>query len=178
MADGFLDKMKRVIGIDDDPGEEYEDDPVSEQPEPKHQEQQPSPAYAPRNNGDFVQPKVEHSNKGVSMQNATVNMAARRQQWKMLITEPKKFDDCPKLVDNLRANKPVIINIEQLERETARKIFDFLSGATYAIEGKVQKISENIFVFAPNNVDILISPNEVRGQSAADNVYMPDAPWR
>jgi cell division inhibitor SepF len=57
-------------------------------------------------------------------------------------------------VDNLKAKKPVIINLENLETDTARKIFDFLSGATYALNGNVQKVANNIFVFVPENVDV------------------------
>ena len=60
----------------------------------------------------------------------------------------------PKLVDSLKAKKPVIINLEKIETDTARKIFDFLSGATYALNGNVQKVANNIFIFAPENVDV------------------------
>ena len=72
----------------------------------------------------------------------------------MVVIEPKSFDESPKLVDNLKAKKPVIINLEKVESDTARKIFDFLSGATYALNGNVQKVANNIFVFAPENVDV------------------------
>lgn len=74
--------------------------------------------------------------------------------FKLVVIEPKSFDECPRLVDNLKSRKPVIINLEKIEGDTARKIFDFLSGATYALNGNVQKIANNIFVFAPENVDI------------------------
>ena len=57
-------------------------------------------------------------------------------------------------MDSLKQRKPIIINLEKIDSETARKIFDFLSGATYALNGNVQKIANNIFVFAPENVDI------------------------
>lgn len=74
--------------------------------------------------------------------------------FKLVVIEPKSFDECPRLVDNLKSRKPVIINLEKIEGDTARKIFDFLSGATYALNGNIQKVSNNIFVFAPENVDI------------------------
>ena len=74
--------------------------------------------------------------------------------FKMVVLEPKGFEEAPKLVDNLKSRKPVIVNLERLESDTARKIFDFLSGATYALNGNVQKVANNIFVFAPENVDI------------------------
>ena len=75
-------------------------------------------------------------------------------KFKIVVIEPKAFDECPKLVDSLRTRKPVIINLEHIENDTARKIFDFLSGATYALNGNVQKIAQNIFVFLPENVDV------------------------
>jgi cell division inhibitor SepF len=181
MADGFFDKVKRAMGIEDEGDPETEGNgnqtfnyPGEEQPQP-----QPAPAYTTRSgNNDFVSsPRQEIGiGKVVSMQNASATVAAKKQQWKMLITEPKDFDECPRLVKTLRANRPVIINVEQLERDVARKIFDFLSGAIYAIDGKVQKVSDNIFVFAPANVDIMISPVDTRNKS--ENIYMADAPWR
>ena len=73
---------------------------------------------------------------------------------KLILIEPNSFDECPKLVDSLKSRKPIIINLEKLETETARKIFDFLSGATYALDGNVQKIANNIFIFTPDNVSV------------------------
>jgi len=66
----------------------------------------------------------------------------------------------PKLVDSLKSRKPVIINLENIENDTARKIFDFLSGGTYALNGNVQKIAQNIFVFLPENVDVATGGSE------------------
>ena len=89
---------------------------------------------------------------------------------KLFVTEPKSFDDCPKMVDNLKSRKPVIINLEKIESDVARKIFDFLSGATYALDGNVQKVANNIFIFAPNNVDVLAQVDNKDGNSGN--------PWR
>lgn len=73
---------------------------------------------------------------------------------KLIVIEPKNFEECKTLVDNLKAKKPIIVNLEKLETETAKKIFDFLSGAIYALGGDVHKITNNIFIFAPANVGI------------------------
>ena len=75
--------------------------------------------------------------------------------------------------DNLKSKKPVIINLEKLENETARKIFDFLSGATYALDGNVQKVANNIFVFAPENVDVMAGMEQNRA-----NIPLNESPWR
>lgn len=89
---------------------------------------------------------------------------------KLVLIEPKSFDECPKLVDSLKARKPVIINLEKLETDVARKIFDFLSGATYALDGKVQKIANNIFIFTPENVSVAGNQVSAIGQEKS--------PWR
>ena len=97
---------------------------------------------------------------------------AARQQFKLVVTEPKSFDECPKLVDSLKSRKPIIVNLEKLDADTARKIFDFLGGATYALNGNVQKVANNIFVFAPENVSIFAEgenkPYSFTGENADD----------
>jgi len=86
--------------------------------------------------------------------------------FKMLVIEPKTFEECTKLVDNLKSRKPVIINLEKVETDLARKMFDFLSGATYALNGNVQRVTSNIFIFAPANVDIAAKLNRIDNQEA------------
>ena len=93
--------------------------------------------------------------------------------FKLVVIEPKSFDECPKLVDSLKGRRPVIINLEKIETETAKKIFDFLSGATYALNGNVQKVANNIFIFAPESVDIAANQDE-RGFEFGGN----KSPWR
>lgn len=94
--------------------------------------------------------------------------------FKIVVIEPRAFDECPKLVDSLKSKKPVIINLENIENDTARKIFDFLSGATYALNGNVQKIAQNIFVFLPENVDVQAG-SDTQGFKYGDD---KDDPWR
>ncbi len=93
------------------------------------------------------------------------------EQVKLVVIKPQSFEESPKLVDSLRAKKPVIINLEDLETDTARKIFDFLSGATYALNGNVQKVANNIFLFTPENVDVTYTNGVRREESAVKS------PW-
>lgn len=164
---GVLGKFKELIGIeeiDDDEDEEYyEEEPVAAAPR----------RVEPRQNS-FTQPapREARENRVIAMQNSAVNRITN--QFKMVVIEPKTFDESPKLVDNLKAKKPVIINLERLESDTARKIFDFLSGATYALNGNVQKIANNIFVFAPENVDVMSSVDQKPGSGFGE----VKSPWR
>ena len=97
---------------------------------------------------------------------------------KLILIEPKCFDECAKLVDSLKARKPVIINLERLETEIARKIYDFLSGATYALDGNVQKIANNIFIFTPENVSVAAQQQPVQEPVAEPEPADDKYPWR
>jgi len=99
-------------------------------------------------------PRSRERDNVVPMPKGQETLKVLTQRFKIVVIEPKTFDECPKLVDSLKTRKPIIINLERVETEVARKMFDFLSGATYALSGNVQKISNNIFVFLPENVDV------------------------
>lgn len=73
---------------------------------------------------------------------------------KMVVAAPNSFEYARNLADHLKNRRPVILNLEKLEVEEAKRILDFISGVTYAINGYTKKISNHIFLFAPNNVDI------------------------
>ncbi|XVG95456.1 cell division protein SepF [Eubacteriales bacterium KG127] len=88
--------------------------------------------------------------KNSSKRFSTANTSA----FKLVVIEPKSFDECPRLVDSLMSKRPIIVNLEKLDQELGRKIFDFLNGATYALKGNVRKVTNSIFIFTPSNVDI------------------------
>ncbi len=175
MADGLFNKFKMLIGVDDIEDEEEEEEMVMSAPAPVQaavREQRKNTSYSLDRSNTFVQPRMEpRESKVISMQQGS---SIRKQQFKLLVTEPKSFDECPKLVDNLKSKKPVIVNLEKLENEKARKIFDFLNGAAYAINGSVRKVTNNIFIFAPENVDVLPVNESGRGST----VSAGDSPWR
>lgn len=118
-----------------------------------------------------VIPPMNYSSSNTQGAKASMNQSG---PFKMVVIEPKSLDECRKLVDNLRARKPVIINLERVETELARKMFDFLSGATYALAGNVQRVTQNIFIFAPNNVNI----NAKLDRSTEAEVDDSSNPWK
>ena len=74
---------------------------------------------------------------------------------KMIVYHPVSYEDTQSIIDNLKNRKPVIVNMEELELDTAQRILDFLSGAVYALNGTMCKISSGIFVVDPNNYDVV-----------------------
>lgn len=73
---------------------------------------------------------------------------------RMVVYQPQSYDDTQRIIDELKANRAIIINLENLKVDVAQRVLDFISGAVYALDGNVRKISRGIFLVAPPNVDI------------------------
>ena len=73
---------------------------------------------------------------------------------KMVITEPQCFEDVKEVTDHLKERRSVIVNLETVTKEDQRRIIDFLSGATYVVDGSIQKISTLIYLITPKSVEI------------------------
>jgi len=81
-------------------------------------------------------------------------------QFKVIITQPESIEDARVVCDHLKNNKTVVVNLEEIPKEMAQRIIDFLSGSIYALDGDIQKASAGIFVVAPNNVDLTADMKE------------------
>lgn len=78
----------------------------------------------------------------------------RQSTFKVLVVEPRSFEEVQTIVDQMRTRRPVILNLESLDKDLAQKILNFLNGAIYALGGETQRIAAGIFFFAPQGVDI------------------------
>lgn len=94
------------------------------------------------------------SNNSIKKNNV-VNIHSTAAPMKVVLVEPVSYDDVQNICDNLKSKKPIIINFENIEKDTARRMVDFISGAVYALDGNIQKVSNGIVLVAPSNVDIL-----------------------
>ncbi|HZK25264.1 MAG TPA: cell division protein SepF [Oscillospiraceae bacterium] len=73
---------------------------------------------------------------------------------RLVITKPYEFAEAQAIVDHIKNRKPVLVNMEETDKGEAKRIVDFICGATYALEGNMQKVSQQIFVFAPAQVEV------------------------
>ena len=94
--------------------------------------------------------KVSRSAKVLPMTGASPVVTSS----KMVITEPQCFDDVKEISEHLKERRSVIVNLETLTKEDQRRIIDFLSGATYVVDGSIQKISTLIYLITPKSVEI------------------------
>ena len=77
------------------------------------------------------------------------------EQVRMVITQPTNFEQSSQEICNyLKEKKSVIMNLEYVNKDVGRRIVDFLSGAIYALDGHMQKVSNSIFLVAPTNYEI------------------------
>lgn len=190
---GFTDSLKKVIGIEDVDDDEIVTEeelaeakkkiardaergsrPAAAEAAGKSDAKETAALQTPSFVGASTSPFTGTTVKTPSASTEKRFSVTSTNSLKLILIEPKGFQECPKLVDSLKARKPVIINLEKLETETARKIFDFLSGATYALNGNVQKIANNIFIFTPENVSVFSQ------QASRNTAAEPEekSPWK
>ncbi len=126
-----ISKLKYFIGIEDLDEEEMYDD------------------YYEEDYDTEVSSKLVKSKKA----NKVINMHTNASM-KIVVHEPLSYDEAPGIIDDLKARKTVIVNLEQLEIGIKKQIFDFVNGGIYAMEGNIQKVTKDIFIFAPDTVEI------------------------
>ncbi len=142
MKKNLFNRMADIVFGDTGEEDDFEEVNFAEEepaPEPVRTRSSSASPSSPKKNSS--QPKV-------------VNFAATT-QLKVVVLKMNAFDEsCRQVVDNLNNNKPVIINIEDMERDQARRTIDFISGAAYARRGAFRKISDGILLLTPSNVDV------------------------
>ncbi|MGO8684900.1 MAG: cell division protein SepF [Thermoleophilia bacterium] len=72
----------------------------------------------------------------------------------LCLVVPREFDDAQQIADRFRKNLPVIVNLQGCEADLARRVVDFCSGTAYALDGRLQRIADKIFLLAPQGVEL------------------------
>ena len=86
--------------------------------------------------------------------NSKVVSMPQTQSIKMVISQPTSFEQSEGICDLLKEKKSVIVNLEYVNKDIARRIVDVVSGAVHALDGHIQKVSNSIFLIAPYNYEI------------------------
>lgn len=154
MAKTFINGFKMFFGFEE-PDEDEEEGVIEEKELPIKEAPAQQPAYNSAATS-FYTP---------SSKSRVVNIHANNSM-KIEVYQPKAFEEAVEIVECLRGRKPVIVNLEAIQPELARKIFDFLSGALCAIDGKAEKISRGIFLMAPSNVEV---NGKITSETAAED---------
>lgn len=95
-----------------------------------------------------------------------------QKQMRVVVMEPASFEESQNIADQLKNHRPVIVNLENADKNLAKRIVDFISGTTYALNGNMQKVGNGIFLFVPNNVDI---SGEMRDDLKDKGIFWPSS---
>ncbi|QNG58858.1 MULTISPECIES: cell division protein SepF [Bacillaceae] len=125
-------KFKSFFALDD---EEYEYVEQERYQEEEYEEEQPFPA------------KTQSKQNVVSLQSV-------QKSSKVVLCEPRVYAEAQDVADQLKNRRAVVVNLQRIQHDQAKRIVDFLSGTVYAIGGDIQKIGSNIFLCTPDNVDV------------------------
>jgi cell division inhibitor SepF len=70
------------------------------------------------------------------------------------VVAPSQFGDARQIADRLMSNQPVIVNLQVSDRELMRRMIDFCSGVAYALNGKMERVADKVFLVTPSNVKV------------------------
>lgn len=146
MARGFLDKFLVFMGIQEEPVEPATPEPVPER------------VGALRADGPAAQAQGE--------------AAAARETvlpTEVTVLRPRVFDDVQLAAGFLKGNRPVVVSLKDCDRALAQRMLDFLSGATFALDGHMRRLGEDIFMFTPSHITIGEGDDEGEGADGAEN---------
>jgi cell division inhibitor SepF len=101
----------------------------------------------------------ERKSKPSPKQNV-VSLQSIQKSSKVVLVEPRVYAEAQNISDELKSRKAVVVNLQRIDREQARRIVDFLSGTVYALGGDIQRVGTNIFLCTPDNVEVSGSISE------------------
>ncbi len=111
-----------------------------------------------RRTNDYAGAKSSGSGKLVDFrenQRQSYNRSADfRSRSEVFVIKPQETDEAQSIIDFLRANKTIVINIEGLEVAVAQRIIDYVGGACYAMGGSLNVVSSNIFIATPQDIEV------------------------
>jgi cell division inhibitor SepF len=73
---------------------------------------------------------------------------------KVHLVVPRSFNDAQQIADRFKAQMPVIVNLQGADTELSKRLIDFASGLTYALDGSMQRIADKVFLLTPRNVEL------------------------
>jgi cell division inhibitor SepF len=123
----FMDEFKKWAKIDVDEEDDFEELPAS------------------RRRG-YDEQEVKRNNRVVNIHTTT--------QLQVVLVKPERYENSTEIADHLKERRTVVLNLESANKDTARRILDFISGVAYANDGQIKRVANNTYIITPFNVDL------------------------
>lgn len=159
---GFMDELKKLArpyAEDEDDFDEYEDelDELADEPEEEDDVRMAPPAREERTVAAAparaaapaapVRPAASAVSNVVNLHNGG--------NLQVMLVKPDRYENVSEVADHLRNKCAVVLNLESTNKDTARRLVDFLSGCAYALDGRIKKVATSTYIITPYNVDIV-----------------------
>ncbi len=146
---GFFDKIKDIVSATDEE-EGYEE---MENTSTSRETTTTNDYYSSSTGRSHEKEKTTQFPSDRKNKNATVSRV--NSQLQVALVKPERFEDVPQIADHLADGRTVVLNLEVANRETQRRLLDFLSGAAYAHGGRIKKVANSTYIITPSNVDVM-----------------------
>jgi cell division inhibitor SepF len=115
-----------------------------------------------------TQPVKQHKQHSTQKQNI-VSLQSVQKSSKVVLVEPRVYAEAQDIADQLKNRRAVVVNLQRIDRDQAKRIVDFLSGTVYAIGGDIQKVGTDIFLCTPDNVEVSGNISQVLQETEYDD---------
>ena len=151
--DGFKDVFKKITQVDEEPNYYgYDDDPIDDDYVGGEVAPEQEEVYAP----------AQEAYQPVRSQNLNISGSAIE----LKVVKPESYKNASQIADHLLNSRTVVLNLESTNKETARRLIDFLTGAAYAIGGDIKKVSNNTYVITPGD-NVAVSGDKLQSETKA-----------
>lgn len=134
---GFMDKIHEFVNpVDEDDEEVYEDDEV-----------EAADVEAVEDDEDTTENRYERPK-------TRANANALNANTKMVLFEPRSFGEVEEVGTRLKEGRAVVVNLHKLDRDYSQRTIDFLTGVVFALDGKIQKIGQNVILCSPAQIGV------------------------
>ncbi len=125
----FMDEFKKWAKIDIDDEDEFEELPTSR-----------------RRGSNYEEQDGKRGNRVVNIHTTT--------QLQVVLVKPERYENSTEIADHLKERRTVVLNLESTNKDTARRVLDFLSGVAYANDGQIKRVANSTYIITPFNVDL------------------------
>ncbi|WP_203362237.1 cell division protein SepF [Bacillus sp. REN10] len=113
--------------------------------------------------------EYEEAKQPKSAKKNVVSLQSVQKASKVILFEPRVFAEAQEIADHLKNRKAVIVNLQRIQHDQAKRIVDFLSGTVYAISGEIQQLGPKIILCTPDNVEVSGNISQFLPEEDIDN---------
>lgn len=148
----WLDELKKITRPYDD-DDEFIDEEESEEEYPDYPEESSAPE-------EYDEPSPSPVRNVFSKKEREPKYAApapqpEKARMKLVLSNPQTFEEAAQIADHLKEHQAVLMNLESATKDVSRRLLDFMSGAAFALGGKIKRVSAQAYIITPTNVSLV-----------------------